>query len=268
MRAWLQTYSLAGFYALSLVLSWAYWLTLIALGQRVESGTVVTHLPGLLGPALAALAVIALRDGRHGLRALLARVVHIPAPYAPKLALALSPLALGALAFLVLAVWGRPLPALASFAKYPGVPESWSLAQTVVVVLLVNGFGEEIGWRGFATERLFERHGRFQATLWLGLLWGLWHLPLFWLNASMMALVGPMLFGWAFGLLCGAFVLAHVYVLCGRSILCVALWHTAYNLMVATEAGRGLPAALVSTAVMFWGLVAAWRWWHATPDGK
>ncbi len=180
----------------------------------------------------------------------------------------MSPLALGLAVFGVLAALGRPLPALASFAKYPGVPEGWPLTQTVVVVMLVNGFGEEIGWRGFATERLIERHGRFQGTLLLAVLLGLWHLPVFWLNTSMAALVGPMLFGWAFGLLCGTFVLAHVYVRCSHSILCVALWHTTYNMVVATEAGGGLPAAVVSAAVMLWGLVVAWRWWHAAPDGQ
>ena len=132
----------------------------------------------------------------------------------------------------------------------------------VAAVIVVNGFGEETGWRGFLTERLLRTQGRVRAALWVALLWSLWHLPLFWLNAGMAALVGPVLIGWLFALVCGAFVLAQVYLATGHSILCVALWHAGYNMMVATEIGTGLPAAVVGSAVMVWGAIVAVQWWR------
>jgi membrane protease YdiL (CAAX protease family) len=46
----------------------------------------------------------------------------------------------------------------------------------VVFVLVV---GEELGWRGFALPRLLERLGPWSSSAVLGLIWGLWHLPLF-----------------------------------------------------------------------------------------
>ena len=57
-----------------------------------------------------------------------------------------------------------------------------------------------------------------------------------------------------------------MYLATRHSILCVALWHAAYNMMVATEIGTGLPAAIVSTAVMAWGVVVAVRWWRRPLD--
>lgn len=78
----------------------------------------------------------------------------------------------------------------------------------------------------------------------------------------MAALGGPILLGWALGFLCGAFVLAHVYLFTGHSIFWVATWHAVYNMMVAPAAGQGLPAAIVTTAVMLWGIVVAIRWWR------
>jgi uncharacterized protein len=266
MRTWIAKRPAVSFYVLTLTLSWGYWLTLLAQGRRVVPGSVVTHFPGLLGPMLAAMAVTAVIGGRKALHELFARMFR-PGPHWPsKLTLALAPLALGAAAFAAMQILGKRLPSADAFAHFPGLPEHWPLAGVVTAVILVNGFGEETGWRGFLTERLLPAHGRFRATLWVALLWSLWHLPLFWLNAGMAALVGPVLIGWLFALVCGAFVLAQVYLATGHSILCVALWHAGYNMMVATEIGTGLPAAIVGTAVMAWGVIVAVRWWRTPPN--
>jgi hypothetical protein len=86
----------------------------------------------------------------------------------------------------------------------------------------------------------------------------------------MAALAGPAMLGWGVGLICGAFVLSYVYIAGGSSILAVALWHTTFDLVVATPAGTGAPAAIISTVVMLWGILVAFTWRHRrnlTPFG-
>lgn len=135
-----------------------------------------------------------------------------------------------------------------------------------LIALVFNGYGEEVGWRGFATKHLVPRLGKLRATLVVAALWLVWHAPLFWLNANMQELVGPVLLGWALGLVCGAFVLADLYLASGQSILVVAVWHTLYNFTVATPAGTGTPAAVISALVMAWGVYIAFSWWRNAHD--
>jgi membrane protease YdiL (CAAX protease family) len=68
-----------------------------------------------------------------------------------------------------------------------GSPVDWSLAadrlpaylSTFVFVLFLGGALEEPGWRGFGLPVLQERYSPLRATLILGLVWGVWHIPVY-----------------------------------------------------------------------------------------
>ena len=171
-------------------------------------------------------------------------------------------------AFLALAATGVPFPSLSEFGEYPGVPAGMPLLLLLLAVLVVNGYGEEAGWRGFATRLLVPRFGKFRATLVVAAMWLVWHAPLFWLNASMQDLVGPVLLGWVFGLLCAAFLLAGLYLASHNSILVVAVWHTLYNFTVATPAATDASTAVITAVVMVWGACVAFVWWRNDHTAK
>jgi membrane protease YdiL (CAAX protease family) len=268
MRTWITKRPIISYYALTIALTWGYWLTLIAQGKQVVPGSSTSHLPGLLGPLVAAFVITAITEGRSGIIDLSGRMVRWRSAWPRGVLLALSPLAIAGTIFAGLYLLGTPLPSLARFQSYPGLSIGLPFWVMLLLVLIVNGFGEEVGWRGFMTEKLLLRYNPFQTTVLVAGFWILWHVPVFWLNQSMAALIGPMLVGWALGLVCGAFVLAHLYLYSGRSILVIALWHANYNIVVAVPAAEGVPAAAVSTVVMVWGVVVAWIWWKDTHKKK
>ena len=57
---------------------------------------------------------------------------------------------------------------------------------TLLVLLLAACF-EELGWRGYAVESLNNKFNYFEATAIFGVLWSLWHLPMFFIPESYQA---------------------------------------------------------------------------------
>lgn len=55
-------------------------------------------------------------------------------------------------------------------------------ASSILPLLIINitsgATGEELGWRGYALNEFQKKHSPLVASLFIGLLWGLWHFPL------------------------------------------------------------------------------------------
>jgi membrane protease YdiL (CAAX protease family) len=52
----------------------------------------------------------------------------------------------------------------------------------IMKFFLDAGLGEELGWRGFLLPRLQARYSALVSSIIVGIVWGLWHLPLFMLE--------------------------------------------------------------------------------------
>ena len=69
------------------------------------------------------------------------------------------------------------------------VTQKWPLLfsyylPTAAIGIVYPGLGEEPGWRGFALPRLQNLHGPLMASLILGVLHGLWHLPAYFIPGA------------------------------------------------------------------------------------
>ena len=54
---------------------------------------------------------------------------------------------------------------------------------SLALAILVSGpIGEELGWRGYALARMLEKRAALWAALLLGLIWGFWHMPSFFMS--------------------------------------------------------------------------------------
>jgi uncharacterized protein len=159
------------FFALTFAVTWGLQLPGVLAQRGLLPGDPKAYLPavglGIFGPLVAA-TVLTWREGRGAaVRALYARLlswrVHL-GWYV--LALAVPALLLsGGLALLNQA--GRTGP-IGYFPTVGGL-----------VFGVVISVAEEVGWRGYALPRLERRFGAFAASTLLGLLWCVWHVPMF-----------------------------------------------------------------------------------------
>lgn len=245
----------AWFFALAFALSWAWWIPLAVGGEEVRRGDGwPTHLPELVGPLLAALVVLALVDGRDGVRSWLGAMVRWPRSWRWRLA-AVSPLGLLAVGVAVAAATGE-MPAGRSFIAFSGTAAT---VPALLAALVVNVFGEEAGWRGYALPRLQERFGPLRGTLVLSAGWALWHAPMFFVLASYRGFSPLTLPGFFIGLAAGALVLTALYNHTDGSVLVCAVWHGSYNLAAATAAADGTIAAVATAGVIAWAAALVGR---------
>lgn len=165
------------FILLTFAFTWVFWLpaTLVELGVvsiPVPSGLLVV--PGTFGPMLAALALTVAEEGGSGVRALLARVIKWRVAPIWWAVAALGPLLATLSGIGLHAVLGGELPS--SIGLVESLP---TVVVMAVYMVLFVALGEEVGWRGYALPALQSRYSAFWSSAILGLIWALWHLPLF-----------------------------------------------------------------------------------------
>jgi membrane protease YdiL (CAAX protease family) len=125
--------------------------------------------------------------------------------------------------------------------------------------VVVNGLGEETGWRGLLQPLLQRRCRPLTAVVVVSLLWAGWQLPSIWVLTSFEVISGPAVppVLW-FGLAALSVVLAWVYNRSGASVLIAALWHGTYNLAAGTAAAQQGVNLVFTTFVFAWAGIIVW----------
>jgi CAAX protease family protein len=183
--SWLKRHPLVGYFTLAYAGTWLTIAPVMLSKSGVGALPYETPFPvfatlfilsGFLGPTLAAFVMTGITTGKAGVRLLLKRYVQWRVGvqwYALILFgyVALNLLVAGAV------VGVGPLGALSS--KWPLIFTLY--LPTLFTFNLITSLGEEPGWRGFALPRLELKYGPVGGSVILGLLHGMWHLPVFFL---------------------------------------------------------------------------------------
>ncbi|MEQ7874002.1 type II CAAX endopeptidase family protein [Sphingomonas sp. ASV193] len=194
-----------------------------------------------LSPGMAALTLSLRRFGGDGLKSLLASLVRWRvSPYLYAVALGLSV--------------GLCLILYLTFRLATGVPDPLGspvdLLMYFLLILPFSAVWEELGWRGYLLPRLLDRMKAVTAALLIGVIWGVWHLPMA-LAATTNPQAGLAQFGALFfGCIANSLLLTWLYLRSRGSVLLCVLFHNGVN-AGAFYFFSGRPG---SSAGPFWGL--------------
>jgi uncharacterized protein len=218
----------------ALTLGWSgffYTAAAIASHSGLAGLSTLFHALGGAGPLLAAVLLIYARGSSALRRDFWLRIVdvrRIPLRWAATIFF-LMPAAtlLAGLFDIVLGGAGLQLDAAARFVTRP-----LGVVPFTLFILVFGPLPEEPGWRGYALDRLQVRWSALEASLILGAIWALWHVPLFFVAGSYQHSLGVGSFSfWRYLLsfLPDAVLYTWIYNNTNRSTLAAILFHFMTN---------------------------------------
>jgi membrane protease YdiL (CAAX protease family) len=228
-----STKELVIFFALTLGLTFlVFWGPLAVLGipgASLEGASgptwaILLYVVGGFTPSLVALLLTWRKNGKEGLRAVGKR---------------LNPRTVGLKWHLtVLLTVGLATIGQVVIISLLGYSFDSSLFMTRIAMLLplliLGPLSEELGWRGFALDRLQTRWNALISSLILGFLWSLWHLPLFYIKGTSQYLYDISFLGFMVGTTTVSVLYTWVYNNTGGSIWGAVFFHWIYTYTVDT----------------------------------
>jgi membrane protease YdiL (CAAX protease family) len=174
IKSLFKRYPLWAYLIITYVFSWALWSVLAVtfppnvMQEGMPPTFIILAMLGNIGPSLAGIVTTSIVDGKEGLRDLFARFRRWRVGigwYAA--ALLITPL-VGLATLAVEGALGMPTATLEEMIGTLPISIIWPL---------LAALGEEFGWRGFYLPRLQKRHTALRASIVVGVVWGLWHIP-------------------------------------------------------------------------------------------
>ncbi len=105
----------------------------------------------------------------------------------------------------------------------------WAQLGSFLPLLVIGPFSEEIGWRGYALGRLQTKWSALTSSLIVGLVWGLWHLPLFMMVGTSQHELRLPFIGFLVGFMANSIIYSWLYNNTKQSIWSAILFHWLYT---------------------------------------
>lgn len=235
------------FFAITFAVTWTSWY---ATGGVDSARDLVLVYLGIFAPGIVALLMTPAADRKR----LLGRLFAWRADWR------LYAFAIGFMIAIKLAVAVIHRIAFDAWPRFGDTPVLLMFASTIVSTVLLGQAGEELGWRGYALPRLAAHLGFPLAGLLLGVIWALWHLPLFFIAGT--TTTGQSFPLYTLQVTALSVAIAWLYVKSGGSLLLTMLMHAAVNntkdVVPSMVAGATDAFALSSSAVAWLTVGLLW----------
>ncbi|MFD3449941.1 CPBP family intramembrane glutamic endopeptidase [Microbacteriaceae bacterium 4G12] len=106
-----------------------------------------------------------------------------------------------------------------------------TLLPTILPLFILGPLSEEYGWRGFALKRLLKIVNPNIASLIIGFIWSLWHLPLFYIVGANQHEQHLSFLTFMISITSSCFIYTYVYIKTNQNLFTAVLFHWAYTFL-------------------------------------
>lgn len=183
------------------------------------------------GPAIGALIVVGIAEGSGGVKSLVRSLFQWRVSFVWYLVVLLGPALTMVTAVLLYNMFAGNGSAQNLDRWLSILPQHLLVIVSLFLFMMVGIWGEEVGWRGFALPKLQKKYHPLLASLILGAIWAIWHLPLFFIEGSPQAHMGMTYFFLA--TLGYSILYSWIYNGSKESLFMIWLLHSANNATVS-----------------------------------
>ncbi len=251
MSGLVQKYPLLLFLGLTYMSAWAFWIPAVFSSQDLWKIEIPFWRIGFFSPSICGLILTFLGKGKRGTRKLLRSLMEWRVGIRWYLVILLLPM--------VIVI----IPSFSLYVLFGGkllfeAPTPWySIVPSFVGILFLGGpLSEEIGWRGYALPRMLKGKSALSASILLGILWSLWHLPLFWIVESSQCEI-PLLW-FILEVVALSVLFTWVFMNTKGSLLLVILLHSTFNsalTLIQPAFMKDLDRTMVLLVITLWLIV-------------
>lgn len=243
------------YFGLAYLISWTIWLPLYghAFGLTDLPTLPFHHGLGGLGPLIASFLTTWIYNKQEGVKQLLKKCLQVrPLMY---LAIALlSPFLLAFIASIINYFADKAPINLSGLLSYKEFP-NFNLLTFFIYNLIFFGFGEEVGWRGFALPRFQDKFNALTSSIILAVFWAIWHWPLFFYRPGYISMDVAGISGWIFSLLTGSFLLTWLFNSSRASILICAVFHSTIDIAFTADLASKDISNYMGFLITVWGVL-------------
>ncbi|WNH10866.1 CPBP family intramembrane glutamic endopeptidase [Thalassobellus suaedae] len=246
---------LATYFGLAYLISWIIWLPLYGhiFGLSDLPTLPFHHGLGGLGPLIASFLTTWIYNKQEGAKLLLKKCLQVRPIIYLTIAL-LSPFLLALIASIINHFIDKAPINLSGLLSYKEFPK-FSFITFFIYNLIFFGFGEEVGWRGFALPRFQDKFNALTSSLILTVFWAIWHLPLFFYRPGYTSMEFAGIFGWLFSLLTGSVLLTWLFNSSKGSILICAVFHSTIDIAFTADLADKNIVNYMGFLITVWGIL-------------
>ena len=217
----IKKYSLLSFFILTITLSWILWIPLLSFFNLQFQLTTLLIIIGGFSPFLSAIIITLLTEGKKELKNWLKTIFQF------RIKLITYCFAIVYPVVYIAASYGLYLAFEGITVDFSQIPSIILYPIGVIFVFFFGGGQEEPGWRGFALKKLLRPYSPFLSSILIGIVWAIWHLPLFFIEGSSQANIP---FSWYFPNIIGmSIIFTMLYLRSNKSLAPSMVLHGGLN---------------------------------------